>query len=168
MNFNKLLGAAVLAFGLTTAGLAQTPDNTATPQGRHGQRGAGGAWQRGGIFGRGLAQLNLTDAQKQTMRQLMQDARTQAKPYADQLKQNRQDLETAIKSNNTTAIPQLTERQAQLHGQVAAIRAKAMASFYAQLTPEQKAKADEMREQRKQRFENWQQRRQNAAPRNNG
>jgi len=120
------------------------------------------------MFGRAAEALSLTDAQKQFAKQLMQDTRTQAKPIHDQLRQNRQELEAAVKSNNTAQITQLTERQATLRGQIAALRAKSMASFYAQLTPEQKAKAEEVKAQRQQRFENRRQNRQNANPRNNG
>ena len=49
----------------------------------------------------------------------------------------------AVKANNTSAIDQLSQRQATLTAQLTALHSKAMASFYAQLTPEQKAKADE-------------------------
>jgi Spy/CpxP family protein refolding chaperone len=132
----------------------------------HARRGPGGFG--GGMFGRAAAALNLTDAQKQYGRQVMQDARTQAQPLREQLNQNRQELEAAIKSNNTGAITQLTERQANLRGQVAAIHAKAMASFYAQLTPEQKAKAEELKAQRQHRMQNWRQKRQGSTPGNNG
>jgi len=167
MNVYKTLGAAVLAFGLTTSAFAvqDNQDNSGNRQWKHGQRGANGG---GMMFGRAAEALSLTDAQKQFAKQLMQDTRTQAKPIHDQLRQNRQELEAAVKSNNTAQITQLTERQATLRGQIAALRAKSMASFYAQLTPEQKAKAEEVKAQRQQRFENRRQNRQNANPRNNG
>jgi protein CpxP len=169
MNVYRILGAAILAVGLTTPVFAQTaPDNTGKREWKRGQRMRAGHRGGGAMFGRMAGQLNLTDAQKQQARQLMQDARAQAQPIRQQLQQNRQELEDAIKSNNTGAITQLTERQAALRGQVQAIHAKAMASFYAQLTPEQKAKAEELRQQRKQRFENWRERRQNRNQQNNG
>jgi Spy/CpxP family protein refolding chaperone len=101
-----------------------------------------------------MAALNLTDAQKEFAKQLRTDTAAQTKPLRDQLRQNRQDLKAAIQSNNAGAITQLSERQGQLQGQLAAIHGKAMASFHAQLTPEQKAKLDELREQRKQRAAN--------------
>jgi periplasmic protein CpxP/Spy len=169
MNLYRTLGAAIVAVGLTTSAVAaQTPqDNTEQhPHAAHGKRM--GARRGGAMFGHMAGQLNLTDTQKQYARQLMQDARTQAQPLREQLKQNRQELEAAIKSNNTGAIAQLTERQADLRGQVAAIHAKQMAAFYAQLTPEQKAKAEELKNQRQQRMQNWRQNRQNANPKNNG
>jgi Spy/CpxP family protein refolding chaperone len=169
MNLYKTVGAAILAVGLTTSAFAvqDNQENTGKQQWKRGHRM--GAAQRGGMmFGRAAAELNLTHAQKQYAKQLMQDSRTQAKPLREQLKQNRQELEAAIKSNNTGLITQLTERQADLRGQISALHAKSMASFYAQLTPEQKAKAEELKAQRQQRFENRRQNRQNATPRNNG
>jgi protein CpxP len=171
MNLYRTLGAAIVAVGLTASTVAAQNtqgDTGQRPNAEHGKHMRAGNRHGGQMFGRMAGQLNLTDAQKQYARQLMQDARTQAQPIREQLKQNRQDLEAAIKSNNTSAITQLTERQADLRGQVAAIHAKQMAAFYAQLTPEQKAKAEELKNQRQQRMQNWRQNRQKANPNNNG
>lgn len=169
MNLYKTLGAAVLAVGLTTSAFAvQDNQENAGKRQWKGQRMGAGHRAGGMMFGRAASELNLTDTQKQFAKQLMQDTRAQAKPLHEQLRQNRQELEAAVKANNTSAITQLTERQATLRGQISEMRAKAMASFYAQLTPEQKAKAEELKAQRQQRFENRRQNRQNASPRNNG
>lgn len=104
------------------------------------------------------AALNLTEEQKQFARQLMKDTRAQSQPLADQLRANRDELAAAVKANNTGAISQIAERQGALTGQVAALHAKSMATFYAQLTPEQKAKAEELQANRKERLQNWRER----------
>jgi periplasmic protein CpxP/Spy len=150
MKFNKIFGTAILAGALTTVGFAAPQADQQQTEKRQGHHGKGKRGQH--MFGRGMAALNLTDAQKQYARQLMESTRAEAKPIAEQLRQTRQDLAEAVKSNNTGAINQLTERQGQLQGQLSAIRGRAMAQFYAQLTPEQRTKAEEMRQ-------NWQSKR---------
>lgn len=97
------------------------------------------------MLDRAAVALSLTDAQKTAAQQIMADAKAQAEPIRAQLKQNRQDMQTAVKANNTGSISQLAARQGQLAGQLAEIHAKAMASFYSQLTPEQKTKADQLK-----------------------
>ena len=47
----------------------------------------------------------------------------------------------------------LASQEAPLLGQLEAIHAKALAKFYATLTPDQKAKADELRQKARQRME---------------
>ncbi len=136
MNRPNILAVALTAIGLAVVPVAaQKADNA-----HEGGRKAG----HSRFFGRAATALNLTDAQKATAKQLFGDARQQSKPVMQELKQVRTDLEAAVKANNAAQISTLTARQGQLSGQLAEIRTKAMASFYAQLTPEQKAKADEL------------------------
>jgi Spy/CpxP family protein refolding chaperone len=148
MNIKKTITTAAIAVGLATAGFA-------AQDGRHG-RGFG---HRGGMFERAGAALNLTDTQKEFAKQLAADTRTQAKPIMQELRQNRQDLAAAVKANNPTAINTLTQRQGELSAQLSALHAKSMASFYAQLTPEQRVKADEMHSRMKDRGNNFSERR---------
>jgi protein CpxP len=97
-------------------------------------------------------QLNLTDAQKQQAKTIFQQARQTAQPVREQLKQNRQALAEAAKAgNNEAAIQQLSVQQGNLLGQMVAVRTEAFAKFYATLTPEQRTKADQMRQQFQQR-----------------
>jgi protein CpxP len=98
-------------------------------------------------------QLNLTDAQKQQAKTIFQQARQTAQPVREQLKQNRQALAEAAKAgNNDAAIQQLSVQQGNLLGQMVAVRTEAFAKFYATLTPEQRTKADQMRQQFQQRM----------------
>ena len=97
--------------------------------------------------------LDLTDAQKQTATSLFNDAKAQAEPIVVQLKQGHESMAAAIKANKSDAeINDIAGKQGALIGQLAAIHSKAMAKFYAQLTPEQKTKADAIHDHIKARF----------------
>jgi Spy/CpxP family protein refolding chaperone len=62
-------------------------------------------------------------------------------------------MTAAVKGNRSDAeIKDIADRQGALVGQLAFIRAKAMAQLYAQLTPEQKTKAEAIRDRIKSRF----------------
>ena len=89
--------------------------------------------------------LQLTPDQQAQAKQIFASARQEAAPVRQQLKQNRQALMSAIKSGNDAQIDQITAAQAPLMAQAAAIRAHAFEKVYATLTPDQKAKADNMR-----------------------
>jgi Spy/CpxP family protein refolding chaperone len=99
-------------------------------------------------------QLELTETQQQFARDLFKQTKDQAKPVRDQLRDSRQKLHAAIKAGDEGEINRLTTEQAQLQAQVHALRAKAMSKFYAQLTPEQKTKADQMQERFQNRMKN--------------
>jgi|1185.fasta_scaffold205783_2 protein CpxP len=102
-------------------------------------------------------QLNLTDTQKQQAKTVFEQAKQAAQPLAQQLKMNREALAAAVKANDVARIDSLSREQGNLRGQLLAVRSEAMAKVYATLTPEQKAKADELRtkvrERMKQRSE---------------
>jgi len=130
--------------------LAQTPAAPAQPR-------AGRMMARQAVRGRMLQALNLTDAQKQQTKALMQQARQNAQPLMTQVRANRQALAGAVKANDVAQIHSLAAQQGDLQGQLLGVRSEARAKVYALLTPEQKAKADEMRqkvrERMQQRFE---------------
>jgi len=131
---NKLL--LVAAIGALTTGLTFAQNGNPTPNAPVHKRAHAG--QRFARF------LNLTPDQKAQAKQIMADARTQATPLRQQLMQNRQALRDAIKSGNDAQIDQITKADAPLRAQLAAIHAHAMEKIYATLTPDQKAKADQM------------------------
>jgi Spy/CpxP family protein refolding chaperone len=153
MNLKRTLMAGAVALSLTTAGFAAQADKEQRRADRHAAAGMRGhhGFHPGQMFGRAAAALNLTDQQKEFAKQLMADTRRQAEPVSAQLRQVRQELTEAVKTNNTDAIENISQRQASLTAQLTAIHAKAMASFYAQLTPEQRAKADEFQARMKER-----------------
>ena len=101
---------------------------------------------RAGVGQRMAKYLNLTPDQQAQATQVMMQAHEQAAPLRLQLKQSREALANAIKSGNDAQIDQITKAQAPVMAQVAAIRAHAFEKIYATLTPEQKTKADGMRQ----------------------
>ena len=125
---------------MTVAGVGALAAAMMFAQGAAPTRGHGG-------FGQKMAQaLNLTPDQQANAKQVMMQAHEQAAPLRQQLKQSREALANAVKSGNDAQIDQITKDQAPVMAQMAAIRAHAFEKIYATLTPEQKIKADSMRQ----------------------
>jgi Spy/CpxP family protein refolding chaperone len=100
-----------------------------------------------------LAQvLALTDSQKEQARVIFRNARESSQPVQQELKQNRDRLTAAAKSASETDIQSLATEQGRLLGQLVAIRTRASSKFYQILTPEQRVKYDQMRQQSRQKF----------------
>lgn len=145
--FFKYAATMALAAGMVFAQAPTTNPQPAPPQARPG---------RHGFVRRPLAHiaqaLNLTDSQKQQARTIFQQARQSAQPIRQELKQNREALASAAKNGQNEAdIQKLSTEQGRLLGHLVAIRTEASAKFYQMLTPEQRAKADQMHEQFRQR-----------------
>ena len=103
--------------------------------------------------------LNLTSEQQQEMQTIFRQARESAKPVREQLRTNRQALAAAIKADRSSDIRQLATARGSLVGQMTAIYGQARAKFYQTLTPEQRAKADQMHQEFRQHMrERWSQR----------
>src|SRR5438309_248515 len=107
------------------------------------------------MFGREqmMQALNLTPAQKQQADTIFSDAKQKAGPVRQEMRQNREALNAAVKANNTSQIETLSAHQGELQGKALAIRSGAMAKFYTILTPEQRTKADDMLSRMRQRME---------------
>lgn len=125
----RLVGLGALASGLI---FAQNTPATAARRGHYVQRIA--------------SYLNLTPDQQAQAKQIMAATRQQSAPLRQQLKQNHEALAAAIKAGNDAQIDQITKDEAPVRAQLAAIHAHAFEKIYATLTPDQKAKADTMRQ----------------------
>jgi Spy/CpxP family protein refolding chaperone len=93
--------------------------------------------------------LNLTDAQKQQIKTIVQAQRPTMSPIRRQLAQNRASMLTAAASGafNQATVQSLANQRALLIAQLVVPRAYIQSQIYNQvLTPEQKAKADQMRQ----------------------
>ena len=133
----SLIGTGLLVTGLT---FAQTPAPTPTPNATPGA----GRPMRARMAHRMMANLNLTDDQKQQAKAIFQAGRQEAQPVQQQLRQARQDMQAAVKSNAPqTEIDRLSTNVGNLTGQLATLHARNMAKFYAILTPEQQQKVDQ-------------------------
>jgi len=102
--------------------------------------------------------LNLTEAQKAQFGAELQATRASARPIHRRLKQVRQEMFQAVRANDTAQIRQLSGKEGALEGRLSAMRHDEFAKIYGQLTPEQRAKADQLpahiREMRQHRMEN--------------
>jgi Spy/CpxP family protein refolding chaperone len=143
----KFSAVAALAAGMV---FAQAPATTAQP-------GTGNAAVRPRAMVRQrIAQaLSLTDAQKQQAQAIIQQTKQTVQPLRQQAKQNRQALMAAVQAGKSEVeIHQLALTQGNLAGQLVAARTEALAKFYNTLTPEQRAKAKQMRQQVRQMIKN--------------
>ena len=86
--------------------------------------------------------LSLTDAQKSQALTIYTNAYTAAQALQTTMQTDRQNLTTAVKSNNTASIDQIAASIGTLDGQRLAISSKADAAFYALLTADQQTKYD--------------------------
>jgi len=113
--------------------------------------GGAAAWggHHRGHMGYLAKQLNLTDAQKQQIKTIMEANRTTTRPLMQQMLQNRQAMLTATAGGafDQAKLTALANQQAQIMAQLSVQKASIHSQIYNQvLTQEQKAKADQMRQ----------------------
>ena len=138
LAFIRFAAAPILAAGMLWA-QAPAPAGTAEPPAQHRQ------WQRGQMFDKLAARLNLTEAQRGQAKSIWKAASESSRPIAQQLRQMHVALRDAAKSGKPDAdIDQLAANAGLLTGQLAAVRTKAFAKFYALLTPEQRTTEDQL------------------------
>jgi Spy/CpxP family protein refolding chaperone len=143
----NVAGAAVLAAGMALA--QNAPAQNSPHASRHGA-------QAGSMVDRLAARLNLTDAQNQQAQSIFADAHKSAQPLRAQIRQDKQALAAAVKSNSQADIDRISNSMGPLLAQASAINSKAFAQFYATLTPDQKSKVDQRLSQRSSGRRNWQ------------
>jgi Spy/CpxP family protein refolding chaperone len=160
VSLSSILLVASVAFA-QTASTTQGDQNKARGEWRgRGGRGEGrdGAHRGGFGFGGGMfAKLNLTDAQKASMKQIRESFGERTKSLREQLRAKRQELRQANDGgtfNEALATQNLTESaglQAKLMGEEFKLRQEMLAV----LTPEQKTQLDQMRQQFKSEHGNF-------------
>jgi protein CpxP len=157
-----LAGLSALALA-TPAALAQTGGNEQGGQTQRAERGehrGGGEWGgRGGrhFGGGGFRGIELTDAQKASLKQLREAFKTRTQSLREQLHAKREELrqaESGTTFNEQVATQKLTEAAA-LQARLMAEEFKLRQDSLAVLTPEQKAQLEQRRRQREQRREQW-------------
>lgn len=143
------VSAIILSLGACSASaLAQQPQPTtpgASAQQPESARLARRGMRRRARFGRqrALAQINLTDAQKQQVRTIIQAQAQNTSTQREELRQLMQQWRTG------TLTPEGQTRARELRQQLMESRRGVHAQMLNLLTPEQKAKLEEMREQRR-------------------
>src|SRR5215207_6106391 len=169
-GFSALALATPVALA-QTAGTEQSGPTTRAERGgkgghRGGKRGGGEFGGRGGHFGGGFRGIELTDAQKASMKQLREAFGERTKSLREQLHAKRQELrqaESGATFNEAVAAQKLSEA-AGLQARLMAEEFKLRQESLALLTPEQKAQLEQRRQQREQRREQRKAQRGTPAP----
>ena len=145
-------GVAMVALLATSVAFAQGPRGG----GRFGGRGGPGP------LGLELRALNLTDAQRQQVSEIRERSREQMRTALQRLNEvgdkQRQAIETL--PVNETLITSATQDMTQAQVDVAIQQARLNADIWSVLTPEQQAQATKLKAERKARFEQRLQQRQ--------
>jgi len=148
VSLSSIVLVASVAFA-QTATTTQGDQNKARGEWRgRGGRGEGREGDHRGGFGGGgmFAKLNLTDAQKASMKQIRESFGDRTKSLREQLRAKRQELRQANQGgtfNEALVTQNLTESaglQAKLMGEEFKLRQE----MFAVLTPEQKTQLDQM------------------------
>ncbi|MGE5570686.1 MAG: Spy/CpxP family protein refolding chaperone [Rhodospirillales bacterium] len=145
--FLKMTALSMVVGGLL---FAQAPAGQRMANSRPQPRMARQAGMRvpGGLLGQLMSgYLGLTEEQKTQIKAIHQNARTEAQPLQQQLRQNRKDLHAAIVAGQP--VESLAAAQGDLLGKLTAIRANTQIQVRKVLTPEQLAKLDQLRSSRR-------------------
>lgn len=151
-----LRSGIVPAAALTIALVAGGTSLFAQGPGFGGFRGRGpGAALGGPGVGLPLGQLELTDAQRQQIRQLVQQRRNEMRPLVEHLRtaaEARRQAVTAIPVDEAR-IRAATQELAQVQADVAVQQARLQSEIVALLTPEQQQRAQQLRAEREARLQ---------------
>lgn len=153
-----ILGIAIIAIGgiFVIAQTAQTGEGGTEKRG--GKRGAGmhrgmggGMHGGGGMMFRGL---DLTDEQKAQMKAIHEANKGTMQPLMEAMKANRQRMQEATANGafDEATVTAIANEHGTLSAQMMVARQRVMSQTFAILTPEQKAKAAEMRQKRGEGF----------------
>lgn len=139
---------------------------------------AGGAFARGGDFGHGrhhaggppgapalehfrhaLRKLDLSDQQETDIKAAMQNLKKEMQPLMEDMHANHEQLRTLVtaKSYDKGAVAAVAKKEGELATRRIILTSEAMSRMLGYLTDEQRAKLEQMRTERMQRFkEHWQ------------
>ena len=132
---------AVMALGATIA--------LAAPQQEGGKAWGHGHGHRHGVFGKKLAEkLNLTDAQKAQVKDILKAARQENAAFFQQAHATRKELFQAKKAGDTAKMDALKPTLDSQRAQMKAIRAGEEAKIASVLTPEQNAQWQQLKAER--------------------
>jgi Spy/CpxP family protein refolding chaperone len=139
---NLLAGTALAAGALLTAGTVfsiataqTTPDPTTPPADEHG----GHDWHHHGHGGWLYSKLGLTDAQKASIKTIMQTSGPQMKALHSQLQSNSLKLRQTQPNdpNYSNVVSQTASANASVHQQLDTLKANIRQEIFAELTPAQ-------------------------------
>jgi periplasmic protein CpxP/Spy len=138
-----------------------------------GQKDSGNGWKGGrgghrGGFGRIAEKLNLTDAQKAQVKDIMEATRAKVQPLKESMKANRQKMNDATANGqfDEATVSAIAQEQATIGAQLIVEKERAKSQMFQILTAEQKTQMQQFEAQMKERFENRQNRREKKAEQN--
>lgn len=159
------IGATLIAVGLA-GGAYVAAQNSTQPQGPTGGRagrfgGPGGGFGRGrggpggpgGVLGPGFARLNLTDAQKQRVQEIVASHRDELRTAGQRAMAARTALQTATSAETFDEATVRTKAAdaAAAEADMAVLRARVFAEVYQILTPDQQTQLKQFQTQMRQR-----------------
>ena len=163
-----MFGAAAVAAVVTTGFVhAQAQDGAGAPPARHERRGPGGPGGPG-PFGRGgfgspmamLRQLDLTDDQRAQVRQVMDNHRDELRAVGERVRAAHRAQNDAVNAAqfDEQVVRTRAADLAAVQADAAVLQAKVHSEVFAVLTPEQQAKAAELKAQREVRAQQFRER----------
>jgi protein CpxP len=147
----------VMTAGGAAALFAQGPGG---PAGGPRQFGRGGPGERGFAAGFALGQLDLSDSQKQQVRDITQRHREQTQPLMQRLRQAMEVQRTAIQTTpvNESLVRSAAQDLAAVQADLAVEQARLRSDIFSILTAEQQEKAKQLEAQAQARMRERQQR----------
>jgi protein CpxP len=121
----------------------------------------GGHWHRGDFLNRRIAHLtrdlDLTDAQQQQVKSLVEGQRPALKGLMQQLAAQRQQMLTATQNGqfDQAQVQAIASQQGQTLASLIVARQELQSKIYALLTPDQQAKFNRMQQHRLDRMQKW-------------
>ena len=161
---------------LATVVLVATHAVHAAEAQRGGGRGGRGAWMGGpggagpaGAFLPPLRRLDLTDEQREQVRTAIGESREAVRTHARETRTAREALAEAVTTGavDEDRLRTLGAEQGRLAGDAAVGRAQVYAAVWQILTPEQQARAEEIRAEREERRERMRERMEERRERRN-
>ena len=144
--------------GVVARGMAGLFGLTATAQQGPGRGGPGRPWGPGArghamALGFALGQLDLTEAQREQVRGILQQHREESRALMGQARAARRAVNEAVEATTPDegAIKAASARLAEAETQMALMRARVRSEVLQVLTPEQRAKAEALKAQRTER-----------------
>lgn len=112
------------------------------------QRGPHKDFGGGPMMGRMFKNLDLTDQQRTEIKKVLETERSIMQPIHQQLRENREALDTATKDGqfNEAEVTSLAEKQGDLMAQMIVSRERVQSQIWQILTPEQREKTAQWRE----------------------
>lgn len=141
MKYCLMMAAMVLAVAGSAMGQNLASTQNPAPEQKQATR------RQGRPAMRMFRALELTDDQKARIKEIFRRSRTDAAPYRQQLRPLRDRMRELLASSSfdEAAVRSIASQEAQISTELRVIRARTQSSLLAVLTPEQKAKLSEFR-----------------------